>query len=77
MSFFLKFFSERRKPWISAPRLLLFFIGLTFFPLLVDISIKHYRVYLRDKVRVAELLAVVHGETGGSPAESVALDDKN
>ena len=45
------------------------------FPLLVDISLKHYRVYLRDKVRVAELLAVVHGEAGSSPAESVALDD--
>jgi len=26
-----------------------------------------------DKVRVAELLAVVHGKTGGAPAESVAL----
>jgi len=33
-------------------------------------------VTVRDKVRVAELLAVVHGETGGAPAESVALRTK-
>ena len=62
--------------WISAlPPLRL--KGVITIPLIVDITLKHCNVYLRDKVLVAELLAVVHGETGGAPAESVALDDKD